>query len=188
MNSSARIPWRKYRNNDERIDMFYSEAWTLVHYLTFAPGWNKERSSAILQRALKARKKKAFQDVFWHFKDIEQGLLSYARKIYLHSYVLQNPRRSMKGFFIATDERGRNRTELGTYVCFPMILKRRAPDRTSPSRRFRVSSGHETLGFLNFADGKDEAAKAEFEKAHAADPQRYLSLYYAHAVSASKIQ
>jgi len=36
---------------------------------------------------------------------------------------------------------------------------------------------------LNFADGKDEAAKAEFEKAHAADPQRYLSLYYATMLS-----
>jgi len=57
------------------------------------PGWNKERSSANFYSALLEgqEQKKAFQDVFGNFKDIEQGLLSYARKFTFNSYVLQNP-------------------------------------------------------------------------------------------------
>jgi Tfp pilus assembly protein PilF len=129
--------------------------------------------------------KKAFQDVFGNFKDIEQGLLSYARKFTFNSYVLQNPPQiNEKDFPSRLMSVGETEAELGTYRLFSHDTE---GARTAIEQALHEDSAlalaHETLGFLNFADGKDEAAKAEFEKAHAADPQRYLSLYYATMLS-----
>ena len=180
-------PWRKYRNNDERIDMFYAEAWTLVHYLTFAPGMEQGKKLSKFYGALLEgqEQKKAFQDVFGNFKDIEQGLLSYARKFTFNSYVLQNPPQiNEKDFPSRLMSVGETEAELGTYRLFSHDTEEaRAAIEQALHEDSALALAHETLGFLNFADGKDEAAKAEFEKAHAADPQRYLSLYYATMLS-----
>ena len=114
-------PWRKYRNNDERIDMFYSEAWTLVHYLTFAPGMEQGKKLSKFYSALLEgqEQKKAFQDAFGNFKDIEQGLLSYARKFTFNSYVLQNPPQiNEKDFSSRLMSMGETEAELGTYRLF----------------------------------------------------------------------
>jgi len=95
---------------------------------------NKERSSAnFTARCWKARTEEAFQDVFGNFKDIEQGLLSYARKFTFNSYVLQNPPQiNEKDFSSRLMSVGETEAELGAYRLFPMILKKRAPRSNKP--------------------------------------------------------
>jgi tetratricopeptide (TPR) repeat protein len=180
-------PWRKFRNDDERIDMFYSEAWALVHYFIFDPGMEQGKKlnkfyAALLQGE---DQKKAFQDAFGDFKDVEDGLSKYARKFTFNSYAMQNPPQiKEKDFPSRLMSVGETEAELGTYRLFSHDHEEA---RAAIEQALRDDSGlalaHETLGFLEFADGKDEAAKTEFEKAYAADPQRYLSLYYATMLS-----
>ena len=180
-------PWSKYRKDEERIDMFYSEAWALVHYLVFGPEMEQGKKlnkfyAALLQGE---DQKKAFQGAFGNFKDVEDGLLQYGRKFTFGSYVMQNPPQiNEKDFPSRSMSTAETEAELGTYRLFSHDHEEA---RAAIEQALHEDSGsalaHETLGFLNFADGKDEAAKTEFEKAHAADPQRYLSLYYATMLS-----
>jgi tetratricopeptide (TPR) repeat protein len=180
-------PWSKYRNDEERIDMFYSEAWTLVHYLTFGPGMEQGKKLVKYYGALLdgQDQKKAFQDVLGNFKEIEEGLSNYARKFAFTSYVLQNPPHiNEKDFPSRLLSVGETEAELGTYRLFSHDSQQaRAAIEEALHEDSGLALAHETLGFLNFADGQDEAAKTEFEKALAADPQRYLSLYYATMLS-----
>src|SRR6266404_831159 len=180
-------PWSKYRNDDERIDMFYSEAWALVHYLIFDPGMEqgKKLSKFYAALLLGEDQKKAFQDAFGTFKDVEDGLSSYARKFMFTSYVMQNPPQiNEKDFSSRLMSLGETEAELGAYRLFSRDYEEaRATIEQALHEDTGLALAHETLGFLNFADGKDEAAKTEFEKARAADPQRYLSLYYTTMLS-----
>ena len=180
-------PWRKYRNDDERIDMFYSEAWALVHYLIFDPGMDQGKKLNKFYNALLQGEdqKKAFQDAFGDFKDIEDGLSKYVRKFMFTSYAMQNPPQiTEKDFASRPLSVGETEAELGTYRLFSHDNEEaRAAIEQALHEDSGLALAHETLGFLNFADGKDEPAKAEFEKAHSADPQRYLSLYYGTMLS-----
>ena len=45
-------PWRKFRNDESQIDLYYSEAWALVHYLTFAPGMEQGANPSKFYNAL----------------------------------------------------------------------------------------------------------------------------------------
>jgi Tfp pilus assembly protein PilF len=180
-------PWSKYRNDEERIDMFYSEAWALVHYLAFDPKMEQGKKlnkfyAALLQGE---DQKKAFQDAFGNFKDVEDGLLDYARKFMFASYVMQNPPQiAEKDFPSRQMSLAETEAELGAYRLFSHDHEEaRSAVDLALHEDSSSALAHETLGFLDFADGKDEAAKDEFEKAHAADPQRYLSLYYATMLS-----
>jgi Tfp pilus assembly protein PilF len=180
-------PWRKYKKDDERIDMFYSEAWALVHYLIFGPGMEQGKKLNKFYAALQQGEdqKKAFQDAFGDFKDVEDGLLKYARQFTFSTYVMENRAQiNEKDFPSRLMSVGETEAELGTYRLFSHDQEEA---RATIEQALREDSGlalaHETLGFLDFADGKDEAAKTEFDKAYAADPQRYLSLYYATMLS-----
>jgi len=180
-------PWRKYRKDDERIDMFYSEAWALVHYLIFGPGMEQGKKLNKFYTALiqGEDQKKAFQDAFGNFKDVEHGLLEYARKFTFSTYLMENPAQiSEKDFPSRLMSLGETEAELGTYRLFSHDHEEaRAAIEQALHEDSGLALAHETLGFLDFAEGKDGAAKAEFEKAYAAEPQRYLSLYYATMLS-----
>lgn len=56
-------PWSKYRHDERQIDLFYSEAWALVHYLIFAPGMEKGKKLGKFYGSLLQGEdqKKAFQ-------------------------------------------------------------------------------------------------------------------------------
>jgi tetratricopeptide (TPR) repeat protein len=175
-------PWIKFRKDEPQIDLYYSEAWALVHYLIFGPGMEQGKKldkfySALLQGE---DQKKAFQKVFGSFQDVQEGLSNYTRKFMFSSYVLENPPQlKEKDFPSRVTTPAETDAELGAYRLFSHD---RDEARASTEQALRddpnVALAHETLGFLDFADGKDQDADDEFAKAYAADPQRYLSLYY----------
>jgi tetratricopeptide (TPR) repeat protein len=175
-------PWIKFRNNDRQIDMFYSEAWALVHYLVFGPGMEQgvklSRFYVLLQKGV--RQKKAFEEVFGNMQDLENALSQYTRKFLFPSYQMQNPPHIQeKDFPSRSLSVAETEAEFGTYRMWSHDLREA---RESIDQAIRDDVGlalpHETLGFLNFVEGKDSEAAAEFGKAYDADRQRYLSLYY----------
>ena len=175
-------PWVKFRNDQQQIDLYYSEAWALVHYLTFGPGMEQGAKLNKFYSALMLGEdqKKAFQEAFGNFKDVEQGLFRYTGQFLFNSYSAPNPSQlKEKDFPSRVTTPAETDAELGAYRLFSHD---RDEARAAAEQALRddpnVALAHETLGFLDFADGKDQDADSEFEKAYAADPQRYLSLYY----------
>lgn len=175
-------PWRKFRNDELQIDLYYSEAWALVHYLTFGPGMEQGAKlnrfySALL---LGEDQNKAFQEAFGNFNDVEDGLVRYTRQFMFKNYVAQSPAQlKEKDFPSRVTTQAETDAELAAYRLFSHD---RDEARVATQQALRgdpnLALAHETLGFLEFADGKDQDADSEFAKAYAADPQRYLSLYY----------
>jgi tetratricopeptide (TPR) repeat protein len=175
-------PWVKFWKDEQQIDLFYSEAWALVHYLIFGPGMEQGKKLDKFYNALLQGEdqKKAFQEVFGSFQDVQEGLSNYTRKFMFSSYVLENPPQlKEKEFPSRVTSPAETDAELGAYRLFSHD---RDDARASTEQALRddpnVALAHETLGFLDFADGKDQDADTEFAKAYAANPQQYLSLYY----------
>jgi tetratricopeptide (TPR) repeat protein len=180
-------PWIKYRKDEQKIDMFYSEAWCLVHYLIFGPGMEQGKKLNTFYAALLRGddQKKAFAEAFGNFKDVEDGLTNYARKFMFTSFRMENPPEIRERDFPSRQLTvAETEAELGTYRLFSHD---REEARSAIEEALRQDSGlalaHETLGFLDFTNGKDEDARAEFEKARTADPHLYLSLYYTTMLS-----
>jgi len=180
-------PWRKFRNDDRQIDLFYSESWALVHYMIFGPEMEQGKKLEKFFTKLEEREdqKKAFQEVFGNFKDMEDSLAAYVTKFTFGSYVLQNPPQiNEKDFPSRLTTLVETRAELGTYRLFCHNLDEARPLIDEALREDgNLALAHETLGFIHFTDGKDEEARSEFSKAYAADSHRYLSLYYSTMLS-----
>ncbi len=175
-------PWRKYRNDEEKIDRYYGEAWALVHYLFFGPGMNNgEKLNQFYQALLKGEKQKqAFEENFGDFKKLQAALTRYINSFSFKSYVMPNPPQIKEKDFPSREmSLAETQAELGTY---------RAWSRDQDDARESIDQAlrddprqplaHETLGFMEFGEGHDDKAKEEFAKAYTADPKRYLSLYY----------
>ena len=180
-------PWVKFRNDQEKINLYYSEAWALVHYLTFGPGMERGAKLNKFYSALMLGddQKKAFQEAFGNFKDVEEGLFRYTGQFAFNSYAAPNPSQlKEKDFPSRVTTPAETDAELGAYRLFSHD---RDEARAATEQALRddpnVALAHETLGFLDFAEGKDQDAADEFAKAYAADPQRYLSLYYKTMIS-----
>ena len=181
-------PWSKYRKDEQKIDMFYSEAWCLVHYLIFGPDMQQGKKLNNFYAALLKgdEQKKAFQEAFGSFKVVEDGLTSYARKFTFLTFRLDNPPEIReKDFPSRVTSAAETYAELGTYRLFSHDLENARPAIEEALHQDTASAlAHETLAFLHFRDGKDDDARTEFEKARTADPRMYLSLYYAAMLSA----
>lgn len=114
-------PWSKFRNDEQQIDFFYCEAWALVHYLIFGPGMDRGKKLGEFYKALMQgeEQKKAFQDAFGTFKDVQDGLLSYTRKFMFASYTLESPPQIReKDFPSRLMSAAETEAELGTYRLF----------------------------------------------------------------------
>ena len=180
-------PWRKFRNDDRQIDLFYSESWALVHYMIFGPEMEQGKKLEKFFTKLEEREdqKKAFQEVFGNFKDVEDSLAAYTTKFTFGSNVLQNPPQiNEKDFPSRLTTLAETEAELGTYRLFCRNLdEARALIDEAVHEDANLALAHETLGFIDFIDGKDQEARSEFARAYAADPHRYLSLFYSTLLS-----
>jgi hypothetical protein len=175
-------PWRKFRNDEPQIDLYYSEAWALVHYLTFAPGMEQGAKLNKFYKALLlgADQKRAFEQAFGNFNDVEDGLVKYTRQFMFKNYVAPSPPQlKEKDFPSRVTTLAETDAELGAYRLFSHDRDQaRAATEQALREDPNLALAHETLGFLDFAEGQDQDADSEFAKAYAADRQRYLSLYY----------
>jgi tetratricopeptide (TPR) repeat protein len=179
--------WRKSGSDEQQMDLLQSESWALVHYMMFAPEMDhgKKLEKYLTKIDTLEDRKQAFEDVFGNFKDVEDLLSAYIRRFSFASYELDNPPQvNEKDFPSRLMTVAETQAELGTYrlFCHDREESRAAID-SALHEDANLALARETLGFLDFVDGKDEEAKSEFTRAYAADPRRYLSLYYGTMLS-----
>jgi tetratricopeptide (TPR) repeat protein len=171
-----------YYHDEDKVQMFYAECWALTHFLTFDPAMEQGKRLnefyKLLQQGMD--QKKAFQQMFGDFKEVEKNLDQYVHKLTMPTWVLNNPPQiDEKAFALRSLSLGEAETELGAYHLWSHdIADARSLIEHALKTDPQLGLAHENMGFLDFADGRDEEAAQEFSRACALDGSRYLSLFF----------
>jgi Tfp pilus assembly protein PilF len=177
----AENPWVKFSNDQQGRDLFYAESWALVHFLMMSPEMGRGDKLNQFYKAIMNREpqQKAFQEAFGNFNDVEKGLREYVSKFLFNSYTMDNPQINEKDFTNRTMSVAETEAEIGTYRFWSHD---RLESRQSIEQALRDDPNqplaHETLGFLDLAEGKDKEASADFAKAVELDHDRFLARFY----------
>ena len=164
-----------------RVQLFYAEAWAMVHYMTYGPDMGNGEKLSQFFKALQdgTAQKKAFQDVFGDPKAFDSAFSKYVRHFGFAAIVLP-PDRGLdpKSFSERKLTPAEAAYELG---CFHIGAHDRANARTLLEKSLaldpNLAVAHEELGFLDFDEGKDEDAEKEWKQATTLDPSLYRSLF-----------
>jgi hypothetical protein len=171
-----------YYHDEDKIQMFYAEAWALTHCLIFGPdmGQGKKMNEflALLQTGMEQTK--SFQQVFGDPKDIDTKLGQYVSKFVLPTWFVKNPPQTdEKTFTVRTLAPAETSAELGGYHLWSHDLNDAKPLIEEALKADpKLPLAHENMGFVDFAEGKDEDAAHEFARAYELDDKQYLSLFY----------
>jgi tetratricopeptide (TPR) repeat protein len=170
-----------YYRDEDKVQNFYAESWALVHYMVFSPaaGSGKKLQEFFVKLQQGEEQKKAFQEVFGSFKDMDKALDAYVRQNRLTAGVLKNPPQvNEKDYQARTLTMAETQAELGGYHLWTHDLANARP-YVSDALQSDPKQGlaHEEQGFLDFFEGKDDESVKEFTQAFASDPNLYLSLF-----------
>jgi Tfp pilus assembly protein PilF len=171
-----------YYHDEDKVGRFYAEAWGLTHFLTFGPGMEQgkrlNKFYALLQQG--TEQKKAFQQVFGDFPELQKSLEEYFHKFTLPTWVLKNPPQiDEKTFAVRRITKAETEAELGGFHLWSHDLADARPLIEEAAKDDpKLALAHENMGFLDFADGKDQAASRAFTQAYELDERRFLSLFY----------
>jgi tetratricopeptide (TPR) repeat protein len=175
---NARSP---YYHEAERMQLFYAEAWAMVHYMVFGDGMENGEKLAKFIHMLQdgVNQQKAFREVFGDSKTFDESLSQYVRRYSFNARVLPPDRGFDPKSFPARDlSPAEADYELG---CFHIGAHDLVAGRTliekSLSLDPKLGGADEELGFLDFVDGRDEKAKEEWKEAVTLDPSRARSLF-----------
>ena len=171
-----------YYHDEDKVDRFYAESWALVHFLELSPGMinsgKLSQFNSLLQQGME--QKKAFQQVYGDTATLQKNFERYVDRLAVAAAVFPNPPKiEEKDFSSRTLSMAETETELGGYHLWSRdytdarpLLERAVEDDP------KLGVAHENMGFLNFNEGKDKEALAEFSQAYDLDPTLYLSLFY----------
>jgi hypothetical protein len=170
-----------FAKDERQEDLFYGEAWAMVHYMTFAQGMGNGaqlgKFIALLEDG--TPQLQAFQQIFGDPKEFEKNLSIYCSKFALKAGVLP-PVQGLdeKSFQAKVLTAAETNYELGSFdigAHDPAEGKKRlqAAETADPA----MAGPHEELGFLAWREGQDQQARAEWQKAVAADPSSYRSSF-----------
>jgi tetratricopeptide (TPR) repeat protein len=174
-------PSSPYYRDEDKADIFYAQSWLLTHYLFFGPGMESGKKLLRFIYLLDDTEQiKAFEEVFGSLQAVGKSLELYARTFSMAGGSLNSP--------ASTDEKefksrrmsvAETEAELGSYHLWSSRDRELARPLIEQALKADPSLGlaHEDLGFLNFAEGKDDDAVREFTQAVALDPKLYLSLF-----------
>jgi tetratricopeptide (TPR) repeat protein len=170
-----------YYLDGTKNQLFYAEAWALVHMLTYEPGMGNGRRLgdflALLDQGME--QKQAFRQVFGEFKPVDKALSSYMQQPTFTTTVLKDPDQiDDKTFTSRTLTAAETEAELGGFHLWTHDLEgARALLDQALKDDPKLGLAHENMGFLAFAQGNDSMAEAEFSQAYSADGSLYLSLF-----------
>jgi tetratricopeptide (TPR) repeat protein len=164
-------------------EFFPVESWALAHYLTFGPDMEDGKRMVQFYSLLQSGsdQEKAFTQVFGPIQDVEIKLEKYVRQYKFKVWEIKSPSQIQpQTFAVRTLSLAEADAELaganiwvGRDLASARSLLTKALTE-DPS----LALAHENMGFVYFADGKDDDALREFSKAFELDPSRYLSLFY----------
>ena len=110
--------------------------------------------------------KKAFQQVFGPFPEVQKNFDEYVRKFTMPTWILKNPPQiDEKTFAVRSLTAAETGAELGGYYLWYRDLASARPHieqalKTDP----KLGLAHENMGFLDFAEGKDTEAAQELRR------------------------
>jgi len=163
-------------------EFFYAESWALVHFLIYGPdmdgGKKLDQFFDLIQQ--RVEQKKAFQQVFGDFGQLDKKLASYMLQPTFPTTVLKSaPDIDEKSFTFRTMSVAETEAELGGFHLWSRDLAA-AHSLTEQALHDNPKLGlaHEIMGFLDFTDGKDAEAAREFAQASVLDGTLCLSLFY----------
>jgi tetratricopeptide (TPR) repeat protein len=164
-----------------KTQLFYAEAWAMVHYMIVGPGMNNgaKMSAFITLLQDEVPQQKAFEQTFGDLKKFDDNFLNYIRGLSMKAYVLPPDKGMNPKTFTETKltpaqtdfEIGRFKIHIGERTAGHTWLD------TALSLNPNLAAAHEELGFLYFREGKDADADDEWKKALALDPNLYRSLF-----------
>lgn len=179
-------PSSPYYHDEDKADIFYAQSWMLTHYLFFGPGMESGKKMLRFINLLDTTEQmKAFEEVFGDPKALEKNLEQYGRSLAMAGGYLNSPANTdEKDFQSRRMSAAEAEAELGSYhlwsyqrdLARPLIEQALKNDP-------KLGLAHEDMGFLDFAEGKDEDAVREFNQAVTLDPKLYLSLFSATMMS-----
>ena len=170
-----------YYHSEDKVHQFYGESWGLVHFLMFGPGMEGgkrlDHFASLLQQGVE--QKKAFQQVFGDFKEMDRALESYLRRLAFQAGSLPDaPKIDEKSFSSRSLTMAETHAELGGFHLWEHDLVNARPlAEKAVADDPKLGQAHEEMGFLDFSDGKDADAFAEFSQAYALDSTLSLSLF-----------
>jgi tetratricopeptide (TPR) repeat protein len=170
-----------YDHDEDETEAFYTEAWALVHYLTFGPGMGNGKKLNDFFQALQqgVDQKKAFQQEFDSFAEMDKALGQYMMHMAFSAVVLQDPPQiDDKTFTVTKLSVAETEALLGEFYVWTHDLGGARPlAKQALADDPKLGLAHEVNGFLLFADGQDAEAAEEFSQAYALDSSLYLSLF-----------
>jgi tetratricopeptide (TPR) repeat protein len=168
-------------HDDRKIELFYAEAWAMVHYMVFGPDMGNGEKLNSFFRLLQTGvdQQKAFQQVFGDPHAFDRAFSQYVTQFSFKAGVLPpNPNADLKSFAERQLTPAEVSYELG---CFHISAHDRTAGRTLIEKALvldpKLAAAHEELGFLYFDDGKDSDAQKEWKLAIALDPSLPRSLF-----------
>ena len=170
-----------YYHDEDKVQMFYAESWALIHYMLFGPNMEggKKLNEFFTKLQQGTEQKKAFQEVFGSFKEMDNALDGYVHQFQLQAGVIKNkPQMNEKDYPSRVLTMAETQAEIGGYHLWTHDVSN-AHSYVSDALQndSKLGLAHEEQGFLDFFDGKDEESLQEFTKAFAADSSLYLSLF-----------
>jgi tetratricopeptide (TPR) repeat protein len=170
-----------FGTDSRRNDLFYGEAWAMVHYMTFGPemGGGAKLNSFIASLEAGTPQLQAFQQIFGDPKVFQQKLSIYISRFAFTAGLLPPAQKlNEKSFPARVLTTAEADYELGSFDVG-------AHDRVAGKARLQaaetadpaLAGPHEELGFLAWSQGHDEDARTEWQKAVSADPLCYRAAF-----------
>lgn len=170
-----------YYRSEDKVYQFYAESWALVQFLMFGPGMERGKRlnqfAALLQQG--AEQKKAFQQVFGDFKEMDNALADYLTRLSFQTGVLPDSTQiDDKSFTSRSLSLAETEAELGSFHLWTRDVEggRHLIDEALKDDP-KLGLAHEDMGFLDFSEGKDAEALKQFSQAYSLDPNLALSLF-----------
>jgi len=168
--------------DQNKVQMFYSESWGLVHLLFVPPA--AERGKRLQQFLTLLEKgtdhKAAFREAIGDLKTTEEQLKRYLDQDQQDVFMFNNPS-EIKDDALRLRQLTSAETdaELGTVEVWlheNSSARQRLEQALKDDPRSALAA--QAMGFLKFSEGKDLEAVAYFDRALKSDEKLYLSLYY----------
>jgi tetratricopeptide (TPR) repeat protein len=164
-----------------KANLFYAEAWGMVHFMMFGKGMDSGAKLNAFFRKLQdgAPEKDAFKDVFGDPRAFDRAFDIYLRGLTLQAGVLPaDPKVDEKSFPDRKLPPAETEYELG---CFQIGSRESTLGRARIEKALaldpKLAGAHEELGFLEFREGKDAEAVKEWQQAVDLDPARARSVF-----------
>ena len=165
----------------EKDDLFYAEAWAMVHYMSYGKhmGNGAKLTSFVRLMDQGTPQLEAFQQTFGDPEAFQQKLSSYLSSFTFAAGVMREVRGpDPTSFTVRILTRAEADYALGSfdigahdYASGGTLLQ--AAEAADPT----LAGPHEEFGFLAWRAGQDDVARQEWQKALAANPSSYRSAF-----------